>query len=481
MATVTPTDLASHMMRDRLPFGRSARPAAELLLKSLGVTPQGVPRATDSVPAADDVRFPCLMMANPLAADVVSQWETALQCRLSVAEAVLFEAAISAGPELIMKALGPRMRYLKTLHTARERAAIAVYDYARDANWRRPVLFVRALRVARGYLRAVVGQEGLSAEKSRRAFSGRLGVSTVLISRFDDVTEREIVEAISALERSLAQGNDPTSALPYLLEAGVILFDQCPNPLGLLALMDSLSGYLTPAVASSAAVQLALCDVHVRIAALAEAKARREALSCAEACVDSAMRSHPDADDEIRCLMMGTVIEAVLEEPGLLDGGAAVGLRLPFGARSRKAPQLLRVLAPQLIDAILDRALGGDLLARGVCADLLVTGQEELAKFGLRRAVELRQGSQFGGGLSDERSMLLGIRDALLLAAVDNSPENRAKNVARLVRMAQENPTSASPILLLAQDVEANGPLQLPLTTLQQSSDMVASLNPGLS
>jgi hypothetical protein len=87
---------------------------------------------------------------------------------------VLPEAYFSTGSAVIPPLLTGGLRYLKTLQVIRERASIALHDYAREINWRRPVLFVQILKVARGYLRDVVGHAELTREEFRREFTGRL-------------------------------------------------------------------------------------------------------------------------------------------------------------------------------------------------------------------------------------------------------------------------------------------------------------------
>lgn len=432
------------------------------LLRSLAITPHLVSASMQSSVAPGDVRFDVLLPPLVRAPDLVDAWRVALDANLSVSEAILFEAMMASGAAAFAQRLPRSMTYLKTLHTARERASIALYDYARDINWRRPVLFVQAMSVARGYLRDVVGHARLTPENRWREFTGRLGVATVLISRFSDVTQLEIVEATTALRRSLDEGNDRASAVPYLLEAGVLRFDSQPDPERLLQVLAAAEEYLPGgAFERNSAVQLAASDAYLRLASFTEGNAREAALDRAARSVDLARQHNPAAEDQVRVLMLDTLIAAAKHEPGLLDNGAAIGLRVPFGARGANAPALLRRLAPELAGSIMARALGGDLLARGVCADLLALDPSEEAVARLRQRVELRRGNRMQPGLRDERSVLLGIRDSLLLASVDGRAHERARDARALVELATGDETSATPLVILAQDVEANGSLRL--------------------
>ncbi|WP_284328083.1 hypothetical protein [Demequina litorisediminis] len=327
--------------------------------------------------------------------DLVREWKAALGADLSVAEALHFEALFAAGAADISEALPPNMSYLKTLHTIRERAALALYDYAREINWRRPVLFVRALAVARGYLRDVVGHSDLTSAARRKEFTGRLGVATVLAARFSTASPSEVSEAIYTLTESLKQGNDPASAVPYLIEAAVLRFDIERDPAALLSQVRSATAYMSKHdYECTPAAQLASCDAYLRLASVARPRARQAAIEQAATFLQNALRNSPDSDDAVRALLLDVLIEACRVGPEILDGDSILGLRLPFGARLDPPSTLLKTLAAAMAARINDRALAGDLLARGVCADLLTLSSAETQVEQLRTAVDLRRGSE---------------------------------------------------------------------------------------
>ncbi|WP_169736532.1 RNA 2'-phosphotransferase [Promicromonospora kroppenstedtii] len=431
----------------------------------------------------DGVRFASLLADAATPESLVADWQRGLDMTLSVTEAVLFEAKLSVGARLVVDRLPGGMTYLKTLHTARERAAIAVYDLAREVNWRRPVLFVHALRVARGYLRDVVGHIDLTPEPRRHQFTGRLGVATVLAARFDHPVSGDIEEAISALLRSLEQGNDPATAVPYLLEAEALRYDLDRDAAQLAAGMKRAVGYMSVADSrSNPAVQLASCDIFLRLAsATARRAARVGALAKAAVCVALAFSHDPDADDLVRASMLSAVISEANKDLNLLDGDAVVGLRLPFGARTERTARIVKELAVELTESIIGRALAGDLLARGVCADLLALEASGADHDRLRRVVELRGGGRHLSGLKDERSVLLGARDALLLAAVLERPQDRSHQLEVLIKMSVQDPTAPAPVLLMAQDVEAHGPAQVTGLLPADTAEYAQLLRDGLS
>ena len=206
---LTPLDLAKALSRHpRVKLSGATRGRLETTLRSLALRPTEVSEGSTS-PNEHEVRFKCLLEDAPRASDIVATWKRVLDedTGTTVSEAVLLEAYFSAGSAVIPSLLTGRLRYLKTLQVIRERTSIALHDYAREINWRRPVLFVQILKVARGYLRDVVGHAELTREESRREFTGRLGVTTVLIGRFEAIDRQDAAEAVKALRLSLEQGN----------------------------------------------------------------------------------------------------------------------------------------------------------------------------------------------------------------------------------------------------------------------------------
>ena len=71
----------------------------------------------------------------------------------------------------------------------------------------------------------MVASEALTLEAHRKEFTGRLGVATVFISRFERISADEASEAVDSILSSLEQGNDVDIATAYLLEAMCVLYD----------------------------------------------------------------------------------------------------------------------------------------------------------------------------------------------------------------------------------------------------------------
>lgn len=413
-------------------------------------------------PNEHGVRFKCLLEDEPRASDIVAVWKRVLDEAMgtTVSEAVLLEAYFSAGSAVIPSLLTGGLRYLKTLQVIRERASIALHDYAREINWRRPVLFVRILKVARGYLRDVVGHAELTREEFRREFTGRLGVTTVLIGRFEAIDNRDAAEAVRALRLSLEQGNSAEEAVPYLLEAATLLFDARGDARELETILEYGRTYLTSGrFGLSPTAQLAACDVYLRLASSSAGHDRASALRAARASIDTAVRRAADGDEKVAARLMAALVAEIEHDPTLLDTHSVVGLHLPFGIRtSMETPALVKQFAAVLFRAIASQASSGDPLARGVCADLLELANSSAADpSALRTIIEFRAGNRRHDALADERSRLLSLRDKLLVASALADPRQRGEVIKELILMSMAASTSAIPVLLIAQDVEANG------------------------
>lgn len=227
MTSFTPADLGRVLSSG--PDWHAAedlRQSLSVSLAQIDVQPRLVARSTHQTADPGAVRFPGLLTDDPDPSEIADAWEHCLESKwVSVAEGLLLDHWFSVGGVWVSRALPARLSYIKSILTIRQKTAIALHNYAREVNWRRPILFCSVLKLARTYLRHAVDQQELTRDDIRKEFTGRLGVTTVLISRFEPVEFRDALEAMAALEQSLTQGNQASSAIPYLLEAASIIYD----------------------------------------------------------------------------------------------------------------------------------------------------------------------------------------------------------------------------------------------------------------
>ncbi|RYF30517.1 MAG: hypothetical protein EOO23_04965, partial [Comamonadaceae bacterium] len=465
MHVTTPAMLARALEKNpRVPLPTETRNFLDTTLSTLALRPEE-PAAGTAKFDEHCVRFGCLLEDAPRATDIVTAWRRVLDESLSptVAEALLFETYFSTGAPIITPLLPGGMKYFKTLQVVRERTAIALHDYAREINWRRPVLFVQILKVARGFLRDVVGHPELTREEFRREFTGRLGVTSVLIGRFEQIDRQDAEEALQALKLSLEQGNSADTAVPYLLEAATLVVDTGGDESELHSWLDyGFSCLPANRFNRNPPALLAASDVYLRLAFLASGRARQVALSAAKRSIDIAVQRAAKGDTKIAARLMATLLKKLGDNSGLLDEYGVVGLRLPFCIRTTaETPGLVARFSADLLTSIAGQAKSGDPLARGVCADLLELSNTRGADpDALRRIVDFRSPSHLRASI-DERSRLLSLRDQLQLIPGSTDLRQRREVIRELVLMSLATPTSASPILLIAQDVETNGPIAL--------------------
>lgn len=448
--------------RSRVLFPPAAEPSLQTLLRQLDLAPRPGP-PNDGRPSS--VRFTSLLQSAPVAADVVREWREALDLEVSLtpAEATLFEWTFCWDPEAVQAALPKKFDYLKTVHISRQRTAIALYDYARATNWRRPVLYVAALRIARAYLRNVVANESMTKD-NRRDFTGRLGVSTVLMSRFIPPPAEELVEAVESISRSIAQGNEDETAWEYLLEAQVALFD------------------------------LKRDRETLRDAALLTKNRFRHGLTCEVyiGMVDVALRlgdpSLLDLDgfdelpdrlhklDKLSSLPVEVALRVQLTRALLIETMkrgvpfSATGYpSLPFGLRNPGGDSEFSSFVPIMLQALSSSHLSFHPLARSLAADLLERehGTTEATEEQLRERIRLR--SFWGPQDDDDRNTMLRLRDELLLAAALEDSSIRARCLGQLLALADGRASiAASALVLVARDIEVNGAcpqLKLPGST----------------
>ena len=461
----TPADLATTLGRHpRVILPAIIRDRLETTLRSLALRPIEASEGSAS-PDEHEVRFKCLLEEAPRASDIVAAWKRVLDeyIDLTVCEAMLLEAYFSAGSPVIPPLLWGRMRYFKTLQVIRQRVSIVLHDYAREINWRRPVLFVQILKVERGYLRDVVGHAELTREEHRREFTGRLGVTTVLIGRFEAIDRQDAAEAVKALRLSIEQGNSAEEAVPYLLDAATLLFDAGGDARELETTLEYGQARPTPEdFTLSPTAQLAGCYVYLRLASRFTGHDRVAAIQAALESIEITVNRAADGYEKVAGRLTAVLIRKIQHDPALLDTHSVIDLRLPFGIRTpMETPTLVKQFAYDLIRAIAGQASSGDPLARGVCADLLeLANPSGVDPDTLQRIIEFRAGNRRHDALADERSRLLSFRDKLLVASAQADTRQRGEVIRDLILMSMAAPTSASPVLLIAQDVEAHGPVE---------------------
>ncbi|MFB6441446.1 RNA 2'-phosphotransferase [Streptomyces sp. NPDC056411] len=390
-------------------------------------------------------------------------------------EMLVFESSMGTSTAAVSWTMPTGLRYDKTLHVVRQRVALALWEHALSINWRRPVVFCRALRLARIYLTDVVGADELTDSGGRFQFSGRLGQATVLMARFEPASIADLEAATERIRGSIAEGNPAADAVPYLLEGYLRLHDQTGNRRYLgeaLSLDEEFSD-----VDRSTSWMLHTAEAWLRLAdGLSKSDERfSQYLERAE----QALTASGDGDGvdaaqhAVQRAVLDCVAAAARRTPSIVPR-AQLGLRHlknPFGL----GEQLLRfaecaypaVTLPAELVEELDRRFGSSTepLHRRLLSDCLraytqICNASEQERDGLlRKALDLQEGRGGVGPLTDELSRMRYADDLLETARLQSSRKLWSAGVASLIRETVQNSTSCVPLVRLGREVEKGLPV----------------------
>lgn len=353
-----------------------------------------------------------------------------------------------------LKASKRRFTYSKTLLAIRKRVAYTLYEYARDLNWTEPVKYVSALKVARAYLRDATGHSEASRWDDYGQFAGKLGVSTVLISGFEPVPVDDANEAYEAIKLSLRFGNDPETALPYLLDAAVLRFDANQN---ITQLKDSLDFASNLAMGmESPSLLLSQAQARIRLGvALGQQWQFDEAERLTNRCEQIYDRR---ASQHLTILILRGLLSFFRSIPQSdISELTAVGLRIPFGFRYSQEVHPLLIKAAKNIFRELHRSNRTDdpMVAR-ILADLVVNARTGL---GISEEQAVEASIRYRDVPSDDRDLsfkLVRFHDQLRYANVRNCVEDRLNAICGLAALDADPRATATVRMLIAKETESS-------------------------
>lgn len=389
---------------------------------------------------------------------LVDSWISILdgEVNVTVTDLLFIEFWASIGYSQVRLALSgssKRFKYTQTLFAIRRRVAFALYDYAKNLNWRQPVTFVSALKAARAYLRDAAGHSGVGSARDYGQFTGKLGVATVLIAGFEAITEEEALEAYEAIRISLEYENDATSALPYLIGAATLNFDCSSN---LEQLQEALEFSQTFGLASkSIPLHLAVAQAQLRIAICT---ADENLLSRISSLVAGAeQRGLTRVTDFLTTKILKGIIDH-LRTRGF-TGLVATQLRVPFGYRTGDDTHpLLIASAKEVFAEIRNSQRLDDPMVAELLADLVVNCRSTLGideVQALTAAVKYRKADRGRSGVG-----LVRAQNELELASIERDPEARLIAAESLAVIAADARYTAAAQMVLAHNVESWGPLK---------------------
>ncbi|MFK4112075.1 RNA 2'-phosphotransferase [Streptomyces sp. NPDC002176] len=399
-------------------------------------------------------------------------WKDVLDARdqtLLVLEAFVFEGNMCRFASFAATSMPVRMRYDKTLHVVRQRLALSLWGHALSVNWRRPVVFCRALRLARTYLAHVVGDSELTDTRSKLQFSGRLGQAAVMLARFEPVGVGELGASAEQFRVSITEGNPASDAVPYLLECYLRLHDHTGSReyLGQAVLTDREF----PTEQRGTTWYLLMAEVWLR---LADGTSKDGNFDVYLKRAEEALRfaGEPSGGEAVQHALLSCVAGAARRAPALVPR-IRLGLRRlnnPFGLgehlrRFAEAGHPAVELPAALVHDLQSRfSSSTEPLHRRLLSDCLRAyvqledlGELERDKL-LHKALGLQDGSLVNAGpLTDELSRIRYADDLLAVAAFRDNRRLWIEGVTRLIRETQANTTSCVPLVRLGRELEKGG------------------------
>jgi len=415
-----------------------------------------------------------LLSVGTSATEVIALWKKHLHSRdFTFLEMLAFERWFSAHPTALADALPGNMQFDKTLHVCRQHVGIALYEHARELNWRRPFVFARTLSLAREYLQRVVEEDHLTNEHTRGQFLGKGAVATVLISRFENCEEQRLRDALGLLDKSMSLGNPAPDAMPYYLEGATRLYDLTGD---VTILLDARRKHEETAADQPRPAQcLSLAELWLRLAEVAVSDgARAICLQRVRDSIEQALDLNGlEPADRVRYTILVAFTELLEEAAPQWHSKVVIrSMRTPFGL----AEHALNILLAETDDArgglqVVDHLIAaltklmitsrGEPLCRRILADLqsavsvssVVPMHRRISA--LRQATRIRQGNT--SPLTDESSRIRQGDDLLHLAALTNNHRIRKEGIILLLNEAVSDPNSCNPLVVLGRDVETNG------------------------
>lgn len=407
---------------------------------------------------------------------VVTAWKDVLDARdqsIMVLESFVFESNLCRFAARAARSMPGRMRYDKTLHVVRQRTALSLWDHAMSINWRRPVVFCRALRLARTYLVHVVDDSELTDERSKLQFSGRLGQAAVMLARFEQVSVADLEASAEQFQVSIAEGNPAADAVPYLLECYLRLHDHTGNREYLGRAVRTNRAFST--VPRGTTWYLLMAEVWLR---LADGMAKDDGFALYLQRAEEALRLSGEpsggeaAQQAVQQELLSCVAAAARRAPALLPR-IRLGLRRlnnPFGLgdhlrRFTEAGHPAVELPAALVHALQSRFMSSkEPLHRRLLSDCLrayvqLEDTGEMDRFRLLHdALGLQDGSLvMAGPLTDELSRIRYADDLLAVAVLRDNRKFWIEGITQLIRETETNTTTCVPLVRLGRELERGG------------------------
>jgi len=417
---------------------------------------------------------------------VASAWavRTAQNDSRSVLAALVREQQLSnrgSGVGAYLKSAGSGLAI--AVGRARIDVALALLAHANAVPFHRPITLMRASELAREYLEAGIEADPHVHSSDEWNLRRSLGRLVVLSARFGGQDAGHISRAREHLFHHLSTANDMQAAASYL-EACVQLYHLTRDRQHLTDAVKFAQSWDAPS-AGWGTWHLNLAEIWLHLAGLAQsASARATFLAKSGAALGKSESHEIEVVFEVRQRLLRALHGFFIENPDRLVNADMAGMELPFGLRSadRSMPAIFYEASRSLIAALAPRASKGQYSYRDFLSEMLshlarVSMSKADAADLLTEAVRLRDPVPPKEALRGARTATAQGRDLLLLGELRSDGEARLRGIELLSHRALRYPSEPSSSVLVALDLESNGPISSSSPLL--NSEMKRALQSG--
>jgi len=381
----------------------------------------------------------------------------------------------------------------------RRHVAQALSRHAYETPFHRPIVLTRTLELSREYLKALLDSTDSSDDVEQSRLGRELGRVIVTMSRFSKVPESDLELALDALRPVCREPGTKLGARTHFLQACVGLYHlsgdrrSLEEAAGMVRLVEA-----DRVLFDYAPWHLSVAEVWLALSAFASSPTGRTAfLSRARIALRLCAGLDLDLTHEIHFKMLSAFVDHVEERTARGLAVVVRNVRFPFGLRTSadRLPSSFFEASDRIIEALQPAADRGKYAYRDALAELHSSLAREnvtsdVAIGHLREAVRLRQSVADKNALEGPRTALAQAEDLFMLEALAQKQADaanrldargisyRARGVNILVAEAADG-EAADPLILLAREVEARGPVASAHTSLDL--DLLTNLRSGNS
>ncbi|MFJ3474209.1 RNA 2'-phosphotransferase [Microbacterium maritypicum] len=402
------------------------------------------------------------MMPDQTALDVLREWQSVADLELPLIAVFVMEWRLGT----LGTDLGPYFRssgssFAREIVNARWKVAQALRGHSASVRFFEPLVLGRTCILTRRYYEALrpFADDG-DPNRSSVRIDREIARHTVMASRFGGATEAELRTAIASLD-SLIENRDDHQAALLWIEASLEIYHASKER---SVLEEALSFARSRPVPSNDWPQwhLVVAELWLNLLEHGGTQAHERFIKKAKESLRCLVEQELDVVHEIRWRLLHALCGFLARES---DANYSLWrVRLPFLLRTASdLPPVVVASAGQLIEALQPAADRGQYQYREFLAEL----QSKMARVDrtnqqllrLRESTRLRRAVGQKHALSGTRDRLSQAQDLFALSRLSADRAARAEGVSVLLDVLRERPFASEPLVLLATELEAKGPI----------------------